>query len=349
MRSRACFGTLGVVVLSLLGGPALAAPPGSTPSAVVASASDKAQNTPTNPCDHLPSPALRHNPHCTHGGDPVEEPDPNDPDAAAEPDAPASVPPAPCPGDGESGRRVHVLYGYPQGTGNRIDEKAGAIRTRVDRANFYLNRSGSKDVGSQDVRWLCREDRHVRVTAVQMKAIGPDGQFTFSDMVDSLRRQVELGLGPVNYADPSRIYLVFMDNVRGLGAYSFGGQANLSYDDRPDPAVNSNNHAERYAMIAQLSGTIALHELGHTLGAVQFSAPHSSKAGHCYQERDVMCYDDGGPYFSQGGEEIVTCPESPSWKFDCGKDDYYHPAPDPGSYLGTHWNTSNSGWLTPVR
>ena len=43
------------------------------------------------------------------------------------------------------------------------------------------------------------------------------------------------------------------------------------------------------------------HEIGHNLGAVQDSAPHSSLAGHCYESLDVMCYADGGQYFDDGG------------------------------------------------
>ena len=41
--------------------------------------------------------------------------------------------------------------------------------------------------------------------------------------------------------------------------------------------------------------SVALHEVTHTLGAVQNGAPHSSKAGHCTDEWDIMCYADGSP------------------------------------------------------
>lgn len=330
------------LALALFAGPVLAA---GTASGAWAK-DPHAARPEDHPCGLLPAPAQPHNPHCTHGGDPAVEPDPAEPGAALERDAPETVPPAPCPGDGVSGQRVQVLYGYPSGTVNHIDDKVEAIRKRVARADYYLNNSGSQDAGSQHVRWLCRADRFVQVTPVKMVPIGADGQFTFDDMVTSLTAQVRLGLGPVDYAADNRVYLVFMDYVFGRNAYTWRGQATLDLDDRADPAVNRNNHRARYALVAQWSGEVALHELGHAFGAVQNSAPHTTWAGHCFQERDVMCYRDGGPYFAAGGDVLPTCPDAPPWKFDCGKEDYYQPAPAPGSYLATHWNTANSGFLT---
>jgi hypothetical protein len=90
---------------------------------------------------------------------------------------------------------------------------------------------------------------------------------------------------------------------------------------------------------------VPLHEITHTLGAVQDSAPHSSQAGHCYDEYDVECYDDGGSYFTSGGSLTTSCSDSAHEVYDCSLDDYFNPSPAPGSYLATHWNLFDSVFL----
>jgi hypothetical protein len=61
-----------------------------------------------------------------------------------------------------------------------------------------------------------------------------------------------------------------------------------------------------------------------------------------------MCYDDG----TSGSQPYTntvcatgsgTIPQT----YDCGHDDYFNPAPSPGSYLDTHWNVYNSDFLAP--
>jgi hypothetical protein len=87
--------------------------------------------------------------------------------------------------------------------------------------------------------------------------------------------------------------------------------------------------------------------MAHTLGAVQSSAPHTSGAGHCVDEQDIMCYADGGP--NQGLLSTVcnvgASPFDFAELFDCNQDDYFDPTPAPGSYLATHWNTFDSIYL----
>ena len=90
-----------------------------------------------------------------------------------------------------------------------------------------------------------------------------------------------------------------------------------------------------------------LHEVLHTLGAVQPSAPHFSGGAHCYEIYDVMCYTpkDGTPDVFLRNCEIIGAPPNPGKPLDCGGDDYFNPSPAPGSYLAAHWNLYDSGFL----
>ncbi len=84
-------------------------------------------------------------------------------------------------------------------------------------------------------------------------------------------------------------------------------------------------------------GAPPAHELMHTLGAVQSSAPHAGNDGHCTDEYDLMCYGPGVTY---------RCPAySNNALFDCGNDDYFNTDPYFTSYTCTHWNTSDSYYL----
>ena len=98
-----------------------------------------------------------------------------------------------------------------------------------------------------------------------------------------------------------------------------------------------------------------LHEISHNLGAVQWSAPHSTQPagstlagyGHCWQGADVMCYLEG-----PGAAHAMQydCPRvggAIPQAYDCGRDDYFNPAPPAGSYLATHWNVYDSAFLAP--
>ena len=123
------------------------------------------------------------------------------------------------------------------------------------------------------------------VGSIALLPIGGDNAFTFDDMIESLVSRVENGLGNANMDTPRFTYVVFVDNV----ACCFGpaGQGTIYWDDRADADRNFNNRLEggpRFAMVELRGSTAAdafvfLHEVGHTIGAVQASAPHSTGWG----------------------------------------------------------------------
>lgn len=264
------------------------------------------------------------------------------------------APPAPCADDGSSGRRILVMYGYPKGTTNQADTMRPLIRDAVALADLNLDLA-TPDVAGQHYRFSCKNDAVVSVRAVKLLPIRRDAAYTFNDVVASLADQVSRGLGSADFHGARFVYAVFVDNIGCC--YAWAGQGSLMADDQPDPTLNGNNQlwpgSARYSMIrlgydTATEARIFQHEVGHNLGAVQDTSQHSSGAYHCYDGNDVMCYADGGPYFKAGGAMTYDCPYQSDGLavFDCGGDDYYNPTPAAGSYLESHWNLANSGWLT---
>jgi hypothetical protein len=93
----------------------------------------------------------------------------------------------------------------------------------------------------------------------------------------------------------------------------------------------------------------------HNLGAVQWGAPHSTEPpgqslpqyGHCWQGADVMCYTEDSGAAHAMRIDCAALPGAIPESYDCGRDDYFNPAPAAGSYLATHWNTYDSAFLAP--
>jgi hypothetical protein len=260
-----------------------------------------------------------------------------------------------CVGNGRVGRRIRAFYGYPADTLPRAAMFRAWIKQSIAAADANLDAQTPISSG-QHLRMYCQADRGVTVTSIELVPIGGDGVFTFGDVIASLGDRVLHGLGGADIDAPRFTYVVFVDNVGCC--YGPAGQAMFYRDDRADPAANFNNQVAagpRFAMV-EVAGSSAtgahvfLHEVGHTLGAVQDSAPHSSGAAHCYTSNDVMCYPDGGPYFDGGGTMQAVCGSMPGgqYPFDCQGGDYYEVDPDAGSYLASAWNTADSGWLTPT-
>lgn len=288
---------------------------------------------------------------CTHGGDRV--PPTLERTATRATTVARSAPSDLCVGNGLNGRRIRVFYGYPSDTTSRAAAFRSWVRDSVAMADANLDAQTPGSDG-QHLRMYCKNGRRITVSSIALVPIGDDGTFTFGDLTGSLRYRVANGLGDANIDTPRITYVVFVDNVSCC--YGPGGQGTIYWDDRGDPAVNLNNQAvygPRFAMV-KIDGSISsgayifLHEVGHTLGAVQHSAPHSSGAGHCYTSADVMCYADGGPWFVGGGLMEPICEPMPDGQrpFDCEGSDYYEVDPAPGSYLDGAWNTADSGWLT---
>ena len=88
-----------------------------------------------------------------------------------------------------------------------------------------------------------------------------------------------------------------------------------------------------------------IHEVMHTLGAVQATAPNATNGGHCTDGIDIMCYDDSSGSSRSSTAQKVICLSSdyrPGGLLDCNANDYFSINPTPGSYLATHYNVANN-------
>lgn len=242
-----------------------------------------------------------------------------------------------CSDDGVSGKRVQVLYVVAADRPDRYLSLVDALGQYTIRADGQLNASARKSGAVRHFRFVTDGDGAGGcVLDVQRVAIGAAEDDTWDAMVAALKAQ--------GYSRPDRKYLIYADaNVYcGMGSYytdSQPGQANVANGTRPEYArVDAGcwNYGEG-------------HELMHTLGGVQTDAPHATPGGHCFDEYDELCYDDGS-----GVRMKYICASSQSTLFDCNGDDYFLAATPPaGSYLATHWNTADSAFLisgevTPV-
>ena len=237
-----------------------------------------------------------------------------------------------CIGTGTDGKRVQLMYVRRRAVADRYTATAAKMRSWAPTVDQIFERSARKTGGHRQVRWAVSS----ACTPTVLNVVVADTVTSFDQLLAALKAQ--------NFTAADRKYIVAWDDTDRVD--SFCGLGQVMPDDKPGP-TNWNETQPLGAMIAAVEpscwvGELAAHELIHTLGAVQTSAPHATVYGHCTDGNDLLCYPDGS------GETITTvCPASQAGLFDCNNDDYFHTNPPTGNYLKTHWNPATSGWLDP--
>jgi hypothetical protein len=222
--------------------------------------------------------------------------------------------------------RVLAVYTYLSGSSNRVETFKADIRAQVRRINYFLNenslRTSSTDPQVSDYRVECN-DGYIRVAAV-----ASSGR-SLSATVDSL---INAG-----YDNEKVKYLMVADYMSASSAPYMCGQGEAFSDD--NRSVNNPNNAGPMFSIVWRNcwdySDVYMHELSHTMGAVQHSANHASGAFHCNDGLDVMCYDDNGPTSNYSSAACSVL------RLDCGANDYFDTDTSPGQYLHSSWNI---GW-----
>jgi hypothetical protein len=254
-------------------------------------------------------------------------------DQATSSASPSGAAAVPCVGDGVSGNRVQAIYARSPLASDRYASFLASFRQWAAEADQATWLSAAETGGGRHVRWVTDSACQLQVAQATLT---PAGEASF----DQMRTDLQL----LGFNRPDRKYLVWVDAAVGIC-----GLGEVYADQRPT-SDNPNNTGPMYARVdAPCWHYAELHEITHTLGAVQPDSPHHSAARHCTDEADVMCYDDdaSGPVVM-----TVVCPPEHEALLDCGHDDYFSTNPPAGNYLAGHWNTATSSFLqaaTPAR
>lgn len=249
--------------------------------------------------------------------------------------AAATSPAVTCEGDGSSGYRTQAMYVVEAGRTNRFAALQPSLQLWAAGVDDVMNRSAALTGGVRQVRYVTDTDGSTCVARVLNVTVPAGSMTSFGATVSAVQA--------LGYTDPARKYLMWTDATVLCGVASM-------YPNDADGQGNPNNGS--YAQYARIDAgcwgfgdgaaqhSVEAHELLHTLGGVMSTAPHGTRAGHCWDESDTMCYADGGGFAMQ-----QVCPAQREYLLDCNNDDYYSTYPDPGSWLDGHWNAADSRFL----
>jgi hypothetical protein len=272
---------------------------------------------------------------CTHGADVLS--------AALAEEMPLTASTVQCVDDGVSGRRVQLVYARASDRPDTYATSVTTIQQIASAMDGIIDSSAADTGGSRRVRFVHDAGCNPTVLNVTVASTADDN---FTATINAVKAQ---GLNAA-----SRRYLIFMDATSilcGIGQY---------YNDDSAGLTNANNNYTLYARVDRTAPgggncwtpAVATHELMHTLGAVQKSAPHTTynrpagnPGGHCIDEYDIMCYPDYNGV-SPAMQYLCNTPARDTTKLDCNYDDYFNTNPAAGSYLATRWNVANNQYLS---
>lgn len=250
----------------------------------------------------------------------------------------ASQPDVPCFGTGTDGYRVQLLYVRLSGTTNRLSTLYPSFVAWTGNTNTVFDASASKTGGVRHVRFVTDSNCDLVITAVEVSAAAINDFGTFIQELNN-----------AGFDRSDRRYLSWVD----ANIYCGIGEIYLDDTHNPTPGLISSNANNGHPLVAGLmarvdngcwgqANSVEAHELVHTFGGVQPSAPHATSGLHCTDDKDRMCYLDGSP--PNVLFQVCTGATDEN-RLDCNNDDYFHTAPGSG-YLTTHWNVANSAFLS---
>jgi hypothetical protein len=252
-----------------------------------------------------------------------------------------------------------VVYAYAADRPDRFAGWKDALQANVAIVQRFLS---AQDGGTKGLRFDMGTGcgaQYVDIQSVQLPGARAGYADNFSAIAGAVQRALGAAAGPRNA-------IVLADGLAG-SAQEYGlGETFMGTNGERQGSANVHNRGGLTSIVFSRDGAAApatarggwwpegfLHEMTHNLGAVQWGAPHSTQPlggsapqyGHCWQGADVMCYvEDGGAAHAMQ-QDCAGLPGAIPQNYDCGRDDYFNPAPAAGSYLATHWNTYDSAFL----
>jgi hypothetical protein len=238
-----------------------------------------------------------------------------------------------CVGAGQP--HYTLVYAHPGNVGSRYGAIAPLLRNELYKVSAYIDSESRSVDPSAGRRLPVRCDGGSEPVVLQAALTGlSSGAASFGNIVDGLRAQGYQFNG--DGAGDER-YIVYYDSPSPAGA---AGTGHVFTTDSSAGAGNQNNKGGLYSVEYRWATggnvphwEVMVHEVMHTMGSVVSDAPHSTPAGHCRDGQDIMCYDDS----AASGYTDGVCSTK---VLDCNRDDYFNPAPAPGSFLATHWNAA---------
>ena len=212
----------------------------------------------------------------------------------------------------------------------RFTDVLPILRNAVADVDDVFAVSAQQTGGERRVRWVHDADCLPVIKEVTV----PDGSLgaSFMGTVDAVKA--------LGYDKANRKYLMFTDadELCGIASVYDDAEPHPQRQQRPLPVVRPGGQR-----CWSTRTSVPAHELTHTLGGVLGTAPHATKNGHCYDDADLMCYDDGSGVTMQ-----KVCASAQEQLLDCNHDDYFSTHPAGGSFLAKNWNTASSSFLDTV-
>jgi sugar lactone lactonase YvrE len=231
-----------------------------------------------------------------------------------------------------SGRRIVVVWTH------RPEDETPApverLRNRVRWTNWKIaHYSSQSSEGQRVVKMVVDCDGEGKISVYSVA--------TADNSFSTLNREVPQRLFGEPVSGNAVKYLIFDSESGNPVAQGFHDASKTVSND------NAIYTATALAGSGSVVSNTPLHELFHTLGAVQGSvsppAPFSTESSHCVDGLDVMCYDTGTNFEGKSYSEKY-CPASKGYgttltkPIDCGENTYFDAAPTPGTWLAKYWD-----------